>query len=174
MLTNPLRNENGFVLITALMMLVVLMVIGIAATNTTTVELQISGNDKAAKQTFYQADGGTEIGITILEESMMTAGFDSAGGYYGVDINTLNPDMNATSTGVDASMTQNGETTEFRFWSLSSQWTPGGSQQMAAGYEGGGKSAAGGGSFKLYNVQSRHLGPNNSEAAIRVQWRHVL
>jgi len=51
------NNEQGFVLVASLMMLMVLMIIGIAATNTTTLELQISGNDKLAKQTFYQAEG---------------------------------------------------------------------------------------------------------------------
>lgn len=51
-----INNEHGFVLVTSLLMLTILMIIGIAATNTTTIELQISGNDKLAKQTFYQAE----------------------------------------------------------------------------------------------------------------------
>ncbi len=41
-----INNEQGFVLIVSLLMLMVLMIIGIAATNTTTIELGISGNDK--------------------------------------------------------------------------------------------------------------------------------
>ncbi len=51
------NNEQGFVLVASLMMLMVLMIIGIAATNTTTLELQISGNDRLAKQVFYRAEG---------------------------------------------------------------------------------------------------------------------
>lgn len=43
-------------LVTSLMMLVVLLILGIAATNTTVLELQISGNDKISRQTFYRAD----------------------------------------------------------------------------------------------------------------------
>jgi len=56
MMNNTINNEHGFVLITSLLMLTVLMIIGIAATNTTTIELQISGNDKLAKQNFYNAE----------------------------------------------------------------------------------------------------------------------
>lgn len=73
-LTNNLSNEQGFVLITSLLMLTILMIIGIAATNTTTIELQISGNDKAYKQTFYQADGSTEVAARLVEESLGTPG----------------------------------------------------------------------------------------------------
>lgn len=61
------NNEKGFVLITALLMLVVLLIIGIAATNTTTIELQISGNDKAAKQIFYAAESAAYEGYGVLK-----------------------------------------------------------------------------------------------------------
>ena len=74
-----LNNEKGFVLIVSLMMLVVLVVIGMVATNMTTVELQIAGNDKAQKQTFYGSDGGSEVALALLEENINSAGFDSAG-----------------------------------------------------------------------------------------------
>ena len=63
-----IQNERGFVLITSMMMLVVLMVIGIAATNTTTIELQISGNDKAATMNFYEAEATTYEGARWLKE----------------------------------------------------------------------------------------------------------
>lgn len=66
MLSKKLQNEEGFVLIVSLMMLVVLMIIGIAATNTTTIELQISGNDKSSTQTFYQAEAVTVEAMQIF------------------------------------------------------------------------------------------------------------
>ncbi len=49
-------NENGFALITAMMMLVVLTMIGIAATNTTVFELQVASNERVAYQRFHVAD----------------------------------------------------------------------------------------------------------------------
>lgn len=64
---NTINNEQGFVLVAALMMLMVLLLIGIAATNTTTIELQISGNDKVLKRNFYVAESGWNHGAQWLE-----------------------------------------------------------------------------------------------------------
>lgn len=65
-----LENEKGFVLITALVILVLLTFMGIFALNTTTTEIQISGNDRVYKQAFYSADSGisyaVQRGITIF------------------------------------------------------------------------------------------------------------
>ena len=66
MMNKTINNEKGFVLIASLLMLVVLMIIGIAATNTTTIELQISGNDKVQKMNFYVAESGWQRGVEWL------------------------------------------------------------------------------------------------------------
>lgn len=174
MIKKTMKNERGFVLIVSLLMLVVLMIIGIAATNTTTIELQISGNDKVAKQTFYQADSGTEVGIRVVEDCIESAGFDS-NSWYGVTINKTDLYMNnALSAGADASFMQGAGTTNLRFVAGATQTTPGSGSQMAAGYEGKGKSSASGGSFKVYDIQSQHQGPANSDATVLMQWRHML
>jgi len=53
------HNETGSVtIIAALMILVILTLIGISATSTTTVELQIAANDQYHKVAFYNADSG--------------------------------------------------------------------------------------------------------------------
>lgn len=52
-----LNNQNGFALVATMLFLVVLTIIGIAATNTTSIEIGIAGNDKFYKQNFYQAEG---------------------------------------------------------------------------------------------------------------------
>lgn len=67
MIKKTINNEQGFVLVASLMILLVLMIIGIAATNTTTIELQISGNDKLAKQNFYAAESAAYEGAQRLE-----------------------------------------------------------------------------------------------------------
>lgn len=51
-----LRNEEGSVLITALLMLMFLTLIGIAATTTTTTDMQIAKNEKCFKLAFYAAE----------------------------------------------------------------------------------------------------------------------
>ena len=52
------KNENGFALISTILILGILTFIGVAATNTTVFELKIAGNEKQAKQRFYTADSG--------------------------------------------------------------------------------------------------------------------
>lgn len=49
-------NEKGSILLVALIMLALLSLIGIAATRTTSMELQIAGNEKFQKIAFYTAD----------------------------------------------------------------------------------------------------------------------
>lgn len=50
----------------------------------------------------------------------------------------------------------------------------GGALQMAAGYEGKGKSSAQGGAAKEMDIYSQYLGPKNSEAIIMMGWRHLI
>lgn len=52
------RNEDGSALIVAVLILLLCTIIGIFATNTSTIEIQISGNDKFHKIAFYCADSG--------------------------------------------------------------------------------------------------------------------
>jgi len=52
----PVNNEDGFVLILAMMIMVVVTLIGLAATTTTVFEIQIAGNEKWAQNQFYKAD----------------------------------------------------------------------------------------------------------------------
>ena len=169
---STINNEKGFVLITSLMMLVVLMVIGIAATNTTTVELQISGNDKAAKQTFYQADAGTQIGIELVEDAIFEAGYSDNTDIGAVRVNNGDFYLNQTLpawTNPDADFDQ----TDIIF-SGSSNIAFGNAIQMVAGYEGKGKAAGSGGIDLTYDIQSRHSGPNNSEETVIIEWNHRL
>ena len=65
-----LNNQRGSALIIALLMLVVLTLLGISATTTSTVELQISGNDKLYKRSFFAADGGTAAGSELVEQNI--------------------------------------------------------------------------------------------------------
>ena len=50
------NKEQGFVLISAMFFLVFLTVIGILATDTTTIELQIASNDRIIKTDFYNQE----------------------------------------------------------------------------------------------------------------------
>lgn len=81
------REEGGFVLVRALVILVVLVVVGISATTSTIFELQTSGADRTYRETFYRADAGTELGIQLTFENAVcetaASGFTDHG--YGTD-----------------------------------------------------------------------------------------
>jgi len=64
---NPLENENGFVLVVALLMLVVLTIIGLSGSSTTQIELQISGNERVARNLFYTAEAAAYEAAQRLE-----------------------------------------------------------------------------------------------------------
>jgi hypothetical protein len=68
--TLQVGNQSGFVLVGALLIMVLLLIVGISATTNTSLELQIAGNDRVHKETFYQADGGTQLAIRLVEESL--------------------------------------------------------------------------------------------------------
>jgi len=50
------NDESGFVLVTTLLILVSLTFVGIESTRNSLVELKISGNDRIAKELFYEAE----------------------------------------------------------------------------------------------------------------------
>lgn len=55
-------NDDGYVLVLALVMLAFLSIIGVAALNTTDVEMQIAANDKLEKEIFYGTESGCRRG----------------------------------------------------------------------------------------------------------------
>jgi len=67
---SPLENQGGFVLVSAMIFLVLLTVIGIAATNTATIETMISASEKNRQRAFFAADAGIEHGKIIMMNAM--------------------------------------------------------------------------------------------------------
>ena len=55
---NVCGNESGFALIIAMMMLLIMTLLGIAATRNTVIELGIAGNERIQAQRFYTAYSG--------------------------------------------------------------------------------------------------------------------
>ncbi len=64
------KSEEGAVLVVSLLMLVVLTIIGIAATNTSIMETQISNSHKKKQAAFYAAEAGVEHAKIVLSNSL--------------------------------------------------------------------------------------------------------
>ncbi len=61
------KNEKGSLLVIAIFVLLLLTMIGMFATNTSTLELMISGNDKTSKINFYKAESSAYVGASKIE-----------------------------------------------------------------------------------------------------------
>ena len=63
------NNTNGFAMVATLMFLTLLGLLAFSILNDTKVELAISGNEHFYRKNFNAAEGGTEVGYELLEES---------------------------------------------------------------------------------------------------------
>jgi PilX N-terminal len=62
-LLKPLANERGVALLLALAMLAIMTVIGVFALDTSTTEVQISGNYRTSQEAFFAADRAMMFGL---------------------------------------------------------------------------------------------------------------
>jgi Tfp pilus assembly protein PilX len=66
-----LNNEEGSVLILALIMLVLLTLIGISATTTSTIETRIAGNERVYKRNLYSAEAAAMECAQTMEQTTL-------------------------------------------------------------------------------------------------------
>ncbi len=62
-----LKNEEGMVVVVALMILVLLTIFGISTTNTSNTELSIAGAERVYQQNFYEAEGASIEAVELME-----------------------------------------------------------------------------------------------------------
>lgn len=185
------QDEGGFVLVLSLMILLILTLLGLAANNTTTTEILISGNESLQKRTFYRADGATEMASSVVEENVacITGFTPNSGvntvmdGVIQVNKDSLNLWQNVAPTAIPTDAVQDlffpvgyapGEPHTNVNVGGQTKMTTGSSLQMAAGYEGKGKGIGAGGAHLLYDIFAQQVDVNNASALIHVQWRHTV
>ncbi len=62
-----MKDERGSVFVIAVFVLLLLTMIGIYATNTSTLELMISGNEKVSKKNLYKAESTAYVGASAID-----------------------------------------------------------------------------------------------------------
>jgi type IV pilus assembly protein PilX len=67
--TRTVLNERGSTLVVGVLTLVILSLLGVAATTTSRIEVEIAGNDRAVKQAFYAAEFGLTSGEAVVESA---------------------------------------------------------------------------------------------------------
>jgi len=173
---NQAKNEEGYVLVVALLFMVFLTLIGISATTTTQIELQISGNEKSYKIAFYNGDSGVYATPKLISACLDNGAepdmagltyLGTSGTFYreimGYDAHDSDKDIRFSVGGfnVDVDVERTGEET-----------LVGGGAEFGSGAEGIGAGA--GAVAVLYNMNSFGSGPSSSLSKVGAVYRKVL
>lgn len=167
------KDEQGSALVAAVIILVILTALGVTALNVADLNINIAANDRDAKDAFFHADAGVNIGHEFLEEAI----FARNSTYYGTKAFDWQDNLfNAAAVPFNASSPfyeNQGNATYIGAGLLERGIIRGSSIVMAAGYRGRGYSAAHGGSYGIYLIRSHRIGVRNSQAEVDLAWRHV-
>jgi len=160
---NVLQNERGAILITVILLMAIIALIGTIAINTSTVDIQITGNLKKTSTAFSGTEGGSDLSVPIIEKTIAAGALDpsdftvgsdtitpvsSLGDeIVGVDMTNVSPDFTVPNLG--------GVQVNVDIDRMYSYNLPGGAMEFASGYEGVGAAAAGGGIGVLYRITSQ-------------------
>jgi hypothetical protein len=185
-----LRNEKGSALITAVLILMVVTVIGIVASRTANMELQIATHDKVHKMTWFATDAVCELSAELIEQNIEQRGFGSEptpfayGASEDLTVYTSELFMN-TEGPTCASNVPEEDNRDVALVGLGqsavsvriygdTMLSSGNAIQLPEGYHGRGKGLAGGGAQIVYVIRGLGRGAVNSEARIASGWRHVI
>ena len=198
------RNDEGFVMVAALLILLVLTVMGIAVNRNTMTEWRIAMNDRHHKDAFYAADAATQLGAEILEQSIACLGLgddgvplrggsemmsayveEDSGGFWRnyaddtIPVPEADADRDVVFPAVFDGTTYNATKTNAQPHANiamrgNTQLTPGSAIQMAAGYEGTAKGLGSGGASLVYDIKVYQHGRNNAAAAVCTKYLHTL
>ncbi|MCJ8499306.1 pilus assembly PilX family protein [Desulfatitalea alkaliphila] len=191
---NDLSDERGSALITSILILMVVTAIGIIATRTADMEIQIAAFDKFHKSTWFATESVVEAMVPGMAEQAIDMRLQE-----GDDVETvfrvlsphitLNPDFfwneatgicaedTPTAANADIALTNRtmGSADIFvRTYGPGADFMHGAGVALPEGYHGFGKSLARGGAHITYTNRGLGEGAGNSVARISTQWRYVI
>ena len=171
-----LKREDGIAMLTVLMLTIILTVIGIAAITTTSLDLKMAGGERIRESSVNAAEACMSSGVQIIQQTLANGAIPStltlAGSNPSItlplgiapgqnplqaeimgqsDGNTDSADPAAAPT-PNAVLTISNYTVNMDIDRLYARPRPGSSLQFAAGYQGIGGGAAGGGIEILYRI----------------------
>lgn len=185
-------NQSGSAMLMALYILAILTLVGLLSAKSTTTELHMATNEMRQKQAFYAAEGVSELISEIIEQNIACPnGFTEnrlRGGL--VQVHTPAFWKNEPQPGKLPS-DGGGEDPPVRDMRIpigdqdnephtnvlihgTRAVSKGNALQSAAGYEGIGRSLANCGTHIIYDQIAQHKTGFNTEAIVKIQWRHVI
>jgi hypothetical protein len=174
-----LRREDGIAMLTILMLTVILTVIGIAAITTTTMDLKLAGGERMREASVNSAEACLSSAVQIIQQTLTNSGMPAS--ILGPNPVIMNPvtlqseilgfpgfeQLNDTADFQDPARVPNAVLSVASFTvnididRLFARPKTGGSLTFAAGYEGTGAGAAGGGVEILYRISCYSSGGLN-------------
>ncbi len=76
------RDQSGAALVVALIMIIVLTLIGLAASFTSIFEISLSGNKRGSTDAFFAADTGVQVVMASVDNFDLPGQYDAAGTYH--------------------------------------------------------------------------------------------
>lgn len=76
-ISGPVRRQRGVVLVTALIVLVIMTIIGLASINTTILQSKMTGNLRETNGAFQAAEAGLQAGLIYIEKNFAPPMADS-------------------------------------------------------------------------------------------------
>ena len=179
------KDNDGYILITVLLLLLVLTILGIAAINTSTVENVLSGNVRLRERNLSKADAGAEISSGLIERAVRESditGFTNivSPSFASTSDDYLPNELRATAFDTDTqdlaftvdSQNVAVDVVTVDIDKMYTKWIGGTAIEFAAGYEGAGKSA-GSGFYTFYRINATGFGLVLSNADVGTIYRYV-
>ena len=175
-----LRREDGIAMLTILMLTVILTVIGIAAITTTTMDLKLAGGERLREGSINTAEACLSTSVQIIQQTLANSAVPASivgqvnpkiypvpleseiMGVPGFEQFNDNADWQAVPPKPNAVVDVGGFSVNIDIDRLFARPKPGSSLAFAAGYEGTGAGAAGGGVEVLYRISCYSFGGLNT------------
>lgn len=171
------KNQDGSVLVIALLMLVFLTLIGIASSTNTQIEIQIAGNERSYNVAFNVADSGVYMTPKIIRRTVENGVRPTLAAitYLPSDDGTFFREVmgyNPREKDPDVQFALSGYTVGVDVGRDRQINIGGGGVEFASGAEGVGVGSAGGVAV-IYEMNSTGAGPNNAQSNILAEYRLI-
>jgi len=186
------KSQNGSAMVMTLFILSILTMVGLLAAKSSTTEMRMAANEMHRKQAFYAAEGVAELVSEIIEENIACPNGFTEHSQRGGLVQVVTPDFwkNGPQPGVlPTDSDENGLPVRDMRIPIGNQddkphanvlvsgfrsFSSGNALHTAAGYEGAGRSLANLGAQIVYDQIVQHTGRFNTEAIVKIQWRHAV
>ena len=162
-------------LLATIIVLALLGIMGLAASDTAHLNILMAANGRDAKNAFFMADSGTNAGHEFLERAIASAnstfyndGTPATNASTWENEGNFKPDDFPVKWHIHAA-----EGTHVRAGFIETGLVPGSAMQTGSGYTSAGMGAAAGGTYSSYLIRSHRQGFRNSVAEVDLGWRHI-